>query len=193
MRIRKLLFSIILLFFYGCPEVDKEEDVPPTAVQLYPIVYQNGSFIITWSQSPDGDFSFYNLFESMNADMSSGTLIYETTGIEDTSHIATSVGENERRYYQVVVVDHSSLEATSSATVGSSYPRIVFVSNRDGNSEIHTMDIGGYNQMQLTNIEGGNYSPQYSPDGSQVAFYGIQPVYVDQVYGGGSGSTHVQQ
>ena len=54
-----------------------------------------------------------------------------------------------------------------------SYPKtqqIAFQSARDGNFEIYTMDISGYNQVNLTQHESIDKYPQFSPDGSKIAF-----------------------
>ena len=54
-----------------------EIDSPPNSSELYPIVYENESFYITWSQNNDDDFQSYKLYESLSEDMSNQTLIYE--------------------------------------------------------------------------------------------------------------------
>ena len=48
--------------------------------------------------------------------------------------------------------------------------RIVFVSERDGNSEIYVMDADGRNQHNLTNNLSSDSSPSWSPDGNRIAF-----------------------
>ncbi|MYC29148.1 MAG: hypothetical protein F4X65_03535 [Chloroflexi bacterium] len=47
---------------------------------------------------------------------------------------------------------------------------IAFVSNRDGNSEIYTMQADGANQQRLTSNKAGDSSPVWSPSGKQLAF-----------------------
>ena len=47
---------------------------------------------------------------------------------------------------------------------------IAFYSHRDGNIEIYTMRPDGSNQRRLTFNEYDDYSPVWSPDGSQIAF-----------------------
>ncbi len=46
--------------------------------------------------------------------------------------------------------------------------KIVFVSNRDGNSEIYIMNPDGSGQMNLTRHRGNDYSPAWSPTGKQI-------------------------
>ena len=46
--------------------------------------------------------------------------------------------------------------------------QIAFQSARDGNFEIYTMDISGYNQVNLTKHGSIDKYPEFSPDGSVV-------------------------
>jgi Tol biopolymer transport system component len=48
--------------------------------------------------------------------------------------------------------------------------RIVFYSNRDGNTEIYTMGIDGSSQTRLTNNASRDEGPVWSPDGTKIAF-----------------------
>ncbi|HVP12008.1 MAG TPA: hypothetical protein VMV94_12575 [Phycisphaerae bacterium] len=47
---------------------------------------------------------------------------------------------------------------------------IAFVSDRDGNAEIYTMNRDGTNVVRLTDYTGTDISPSFSPDGSRIAF-----------------------
>lgn len=47
---------------------------------------------------------------------------------------------------------------------------IVFYSERDGNSEIYTMNSDGSNQQRLTYNTAQDFSPAFSPDGNSIAF-----------------------
>ena len=51
-----------------------------------------------------------------------------------------------------------------------SEPRIVFVSTRDGNEEIYTMNSDGTNQTRITNNAGLDTHPVWSPDGQSIVF-----------------------
>jgi Tol biopolymer transport system component len=48
--------------------------------------------------------------------------------------------------------------------------KIAFVSSRDGNSEIYSMNVDGTNQTRLTNSTSYDSNPVWSPDGSKIAF-----------------------
>ena len=48
--------------------------------------------------------------------------------------------------------------------------RIVFKSLRDGNAEIYVMDAYGGNQENLTNHPADDRQPDWSPDGTKIAF-----------------------
>ena len=53
--------------------------------------------------------------------------------------------------------------------------RIVFVSQRNGNSELYVMNADGSNQIRLTESQSENLLPRWSPDGSQIAFESSRP------------------
>jgi len=89
----------------------------PTSVELYPINYENDSFVITWSQNIDADFQSYSLYESFSEDMSGATLIYETDLLADTTYTVTGISSGETRYYQVVTKDVFGLESESAIGV----------------------------------------------------------------------------
>ena len=48
--------------------------------------------------------------------------------------------------------------------------QITFTSKRDGNLEIYVMDSDGTNQKRLTAIQGDDNFPDWSPDGTKIAF-----------------------
>lgn len=47
---------------------------------------------------------------------------------------------------------------------------IVFISGRDGNDEIYSMDKNGSNQVRLTKNSSSEQNPVWSPDGNKIAF-----------------------
>jgi Tol biopolymer transport system component len=67
--------------------------------------------------------------------------------------------------------------------------KIAFVSDRDGNSEIYTMDTDGGGQTRLTEDAGEDFLPAWSPDGQRIAFVstrdGNSEIYVMNADGSG--------
>ena len=47
---------------------------------------------------------------------------------------------------------------------------ITFVSDRDGNREIYSMDADGGNQINLTVNPAADLRPKWSPDGTRIVF-----------------------
>src|SRR5262245_3571660 len=56
------------------------------------------------------------------------------------------------------------------AAPGSVAERIAFDANRDGNSEIYTMNADGSNQVRLTTSFADDGGATWSPDGARIAF-----------------------
>ena len=108
----------------------------PTQLEIFPISYQDGSFAITWTASPDADFATYELYESQLRDMSERNLIYSSENRADTMRIVLAVSEPEKRYYQVLAKDTWGLHTESAVQAGSSYHVFMRFFGGDG------LDIG---------------------------------------------------
>lgn len=48
--------------------------------------------------------------------------------------------------------------------------KIAFMSSRDGNSEIYTMNADGSTQTNISNNAAADVYPAWSPDGTQIVF-----------------------
>jgi Tol biopolymer transport system component len=60
--------------------------------------------------------------------------------------------------------------------------KIAFITNRDGNNEIYTMNPDGTGQTRLTNTTTDERFPAWSPDGSKIAFQSFAQNGNGQVY-----------
>ena len=71
--------------------------------------------------------------------------------------------------------------------------KIVFTSNRDGNTNIYLMNVDGSNVVRLTNVQAEEQAPIWSPDGTRILFEsnrdGNYEVYV--MNSDGSGQTRL--
>ena len=64
----------------------------------------------------------------------------------------------------------SSLLVFSSGSAVWAQGKIVFMSKRDGNAEIYTMNTDGGDQINLTQHPAADYHPAWSPNGKQILF-----------------------
>ena len=155
-RIKKMLkvniyplFIFFLLFFITCNNIEPlpEKHIPPTPVILYPIVHEDGNYIVSWTKNVDDDFVSYTLLESEQNDMSSESIFFRTNIREDTLIIIEGIYEGNQMYYQIEIVDEDSLYVRSNISYGSS-PLISFrkdfggIGNDIGYSVKQTADGG---------------------------------------------------
>ncbi|MDA9934991.1 hypothetical protein N9C41_00240, partial [Candidatus Marinimicrobia bacterium] len=119
---------------------------PPTSSILNPIVYENGSFVISWSQNNEDDFKSYTLYESESEDMSDKTEIFKTEEIIETIYTVTEMVE-KTRYYQIELSDFWELKTLSDVKRGIGFTVFTKIfggsENEDGYSVQQTTD-GGY-------------------------------------------------
>ena len=140
------------------------------------------------SWSPDGRRIAFNATRDgndeiyvMNAD---GSGVTRLTDNEARDHYSS---------WSPAVSGESSTPATSatenSETPASSSGRIAFMSIRDGNWEIYVINADGSGVTRLTDTEGHNAYPSWSPDGRRIAFEsnrdGNDEIYVMNADGSG--------
>ena len=119
----------------------------PSQLEIFPISYQDGSFTITWSSSPDSDFASYELYESPFMDMNGSPLIYTSENRGDTIRIVPTVSESEKRFYQVRVKDTWGLYSESGVQVANSYSMFMRFYGGDGQDigyDVELTSDGGY-------------------------------------------------
>ncbi len=80
---------------------------------------------------------------------------------EHTPHFGPDQGEGVGGIYLPIVRNNYPVPETG---------KIVFVSDRDGNDEIYSMNYDGSGVTRLTDNTAQDGSPDWSPDGSKIAF-----------------------
>jgi len=145
-------------------------ETPPAISIIRSIGYHQNMFRVVWTENEENDFHNYSLFESLAADMSAMVEIFSTTNRSATEYSVPAISNNEYRYYQIIVKDNWALESISPTMVGSSYPKITFSSDRDGNQDIFLIDINGNGVINLSNNPGEDSRPVFSADGTKIAF-----------------------
>jgi Tol biopolymer transport system component len=60
--------------------------------------------------------------------------------------------------------------------------KIAFISDRDGNVEVYIMNADGANQTNLTNNPANDFSPSWSPDGTELVFISTRDDSNGEIY-----------
>ena len=144
-------FWIKVTDFWGLSSVGLGQtnviDQPPIEGFVYPIEIVGDSGTINWVQNEEYDFSSYILVESVNANMSNGLQIYETTIAGENSFTFSDLVKEESRYFQLVTNDYwgqSSYSQIESYFVTTTFQKYFGGSHQDvGRSTQQTAD-GGY-------------------------------------------------
>ena len=94
------------------------------------------------------------------------------------------------RLFALSAIALSSLVLPGAA--GGAFPgtngRIVFVTNRDANSEVYTANADGSDPLRLTDTRENESGPAYSPDGTKIAFARASDIWVMNADGSGAGA-----
>lgn len=159
---------------------DRESDLTPS--EIVKIDYIENFFRIYWTQNTKFNFESYNVYESLDAGWARSELIFTSTDQADTMCTVEDVPWDQYRYYRVNIIDTEGLTSVGISERGSSYPRIIFRSNRNGKWDIYSMEIDGSNPQNLTaQLDGAEYS-QFTPDGSSVVFVTGEGSHNDDIY-----------
>ena len=73
----------------------------------------------------------------------------------------------------------------AAATFPGANGKIASVGNQSGNAEIYTMDPDGGNRVNVTNDPAGDSYPNWSPDGTKIAFVRSNRVWAMNADGSG--------
>ncbi len=170
MNIKIITCISVLFLLFNCSEPIKPDLDPPDQIQIKSIFNFNHKFVIKWGKCLDHDFKSYQLYESQNDDMSEEVKVFSSNSVNDTTAVLVGVEYNTYKYYRIAVTDISNNKSISPILRGSSYPIVLFESDRDGNDEIYIMDLNGNGLFRLTNNSTYDGWPRFSPDGSKFAF-----------------------
>lgn len=155
-------------YAYGERLVNEIEQ-PPIIPVLNNVTNDENSILISWNENNEDDFLYYVLYESTSSQMKHKTILYSSTNSGDTT-FTFNIGADKFIFYQVEVVDYWDLSSKSDIKFTSSYPKIAFVSSRDGNSDIIKMDSDGTNVINLTQSEENEKYPQIFPNDSKILY-----------------------
>ncbi len=73
-----------------------------------------------------------------------------------------------------LLVASGSLAGPAEAAFSGDNGKIAFVSRRDNNFEVYSMDASGANQTNLTKSATPDFEPAYSPNGQKISFTSLR-------------------
>ena len=153
---------------YSAPQSNSIEQTPLTPI-IKNTEYSESVLKVEWNKNTEDDFLYYVLYESSFAEMQHKTIAFYSENANDTTYSYT-IGENEDRFFQLEVFDYWNLSTESEIKYASSYPKIAFISNRDGISDIYSMNSDGSNVVNLTNSNGAESYPQLVPNSKKIIY-----------------------
>ena len=137
----------------------------PQPVNITSLVFENGSFNITWNPSADGDFDFYELEKSLESSMNDYTVVYSSNEVGNTNYVDTDVDPLIYQYYRVTVIDTFDYQSKGEIYSSSLYavPSSVNIESVEYDTEQMTIswsesqddDFKHYNLLQ-SESENGN-------------------------------------
>lgn len=154
----------------------------PSAPTIFNQSYSNGKLTLTWNSGSDAETPANLMMYNIKIGTSSGSQnivsgVYGTPmkgNMQQRKSITLNI-PNQDYYWSVQTID-SGLKASGWSTEQShtaplAIPeKIVFMSTRDGNYEIYTMNPDGSDQTRLTDNPASEMWPIWSPDRNRIAF-----------------------
>lgn len=90
----------------------------PEEVTLYEVVFEENTFIVSWSQSQEDNFLRYVLYESTNEQLSDEDQIFETNSISENQFEVINIAAGEKRYYRILVENDLNFSTFSNVEMG---------------------------------------------------------------------------
>jgi TolB protein len=91
--------------------------------------------------------------------------------VQGGKQVQSAVYTGKRKFLREMA--HAFADEIMQAVTGEKGPftgKIVFVSTRDGNKEVYTMDYDGFNERRVTRNGSINLNPSFSPDGREIIY-----------------------
>lgn len=90
----------------------------PDTVSIISTNYLDNNFNIEWGKSSAGDFDNYQLFHSLDSQMTSANQIYYSNDIDEVSYLFDSPNPYAFNYFHIVVTDTFGYSSTSEVKSG---------------------------------------------------------------------------
>jgi TolB protein len=170
------------------------DNTPPSTPSRLSAISGNGLANLSWN--PASGAGGYNVYRSAAYNSSYTKMNFSL--ISGTSYQDTGLSNGIKYWYKVKAADNAGNESGFSnyaaATPGIlGNTKIIFISDRDGNSEIYRMNSDGSNQVRLTNSGLWEGDPSFSPDGTKIVFISKTGAGAPDVYKmNGDGSNQVK-
>lgn len=162
-----LLVIPILLVFHFCEDPNKPESTPPSITIQSPVDGQTvGGIVRIVAEVDDNEgitlVEFFINDVSLIADASAPFEIdWNTTDYEDGQHTIGATASDE---------SDNSTDAKSVLVTVDNYDAIIFISKRDGSTEIYKMQSDGSLQRNLTKDGGNGVWVRFFPSGDKILF-----------------------
>jgi Tol biopolymer transport system component len=168
----KVLFIFYIAFaIFECSEVIEPDHNLPTQISIKSMFHYSHNFIIKWEKSTDDDFESYEIYESNDDDMTNEIKVFSSKNINDTTAIIPNIEYYVYKYYRLDVRNVSNNVTGSPIYRGSSFPIVLFESDRDdAKGEIYMIQLNENEVTRLTHNPTYDGWPRFAPDGSKFVF-----------------------